>query len=98
MAGFINANSLSGFFSGVRPHVSPDAAVFGVSSSINRCCSTMARTAIARATPKAIRTPVRSPHASMKSPPRSGPRAMGMRRTSECMLTPMVRLCCGRTL
>ena len=54
--------------------------------------------AITRAAPKAIRTPSCSPHTAMKNPPNNGPSAIGMRRTSECMVTPIVRLPPGNTL
>lgn len=59
---------------------------------------TMANPAMASAATKAIRTPSLSPHTPMQSPPTIGPRAIGMRRTSECIDTPMVRLSLGSTL
>ena len=33
----------------------------------------------------------------MRTPPMTGPSAIGIRRTRECMVTPMVRLFSGRT-
>ncbi|OPZ56788.1 MAG: hypothetical protein BWY88_01303 [Synergistetes bacterium ADurb.Bin520] len=68
------------------------------SSAMSRCWAPSATAAITRAPPKAHRTPATSPKASMQSPPTTGPRAMGIRRKSECMETPMVRLFEGSTL
>ena len=51
-----------------------------------------------KATPKARRTPVFAPHRLMKTPPKTGPKAMGRRRTKECMDTPMVLFSGGKTL
>ena len=56
-----------------------------------------ATTAMTRAPMKAIRMPVTRPQMSMQAPPTSGPRAIGKRRTRECMVTPMVRLFWGST-
>lgn len=92
MAGFIIFSSLNGFLSGMSRHAAVEDPVWGGSFSINYCCTTRAATAMTRAAAKASFTPIRSPHIPMKMPPINGPRAMGMRRTRECMLTPMVRL------
>ncbi len=85
-----------GFFSGFGD-CSPSP--FSERSSSMRCCCSRAATPESRkAATKASRTPLRSPQILMQSPPRIGPRAMGMRRTNECIETPMVRLFMGKTL
>ena len=45
----------------------------------------------------AKRTPAFSPNQTIITPPNTGPRAIGIRRTSECIETPIVRLFFGRT-
>ena len=66
-------------------------------STIMACCRARPTSARASAAPNATRTPSRSPHAAMQSPPKMGPSAIGMRLTSEYMLAPMIRLPAGST-
>ena len=44
---------------------------------------------------KAARMPATRPSAPMSTPPMTGPSAMGMRRTKECTVTPIVRFAFG---
>ena len=69
----------------------------GLRSSTKTCCSTSATTASTSAAMNAQRTPSTSPCQAISSPPTTGPSAMGMRRTSECIETPMVRFLFGST-
>ena len=48
-----------------------------------------------KAAMKAARIPATLPSTPMSAPPMTGPSAMGMRRTKECTVTPMVRCAFG---
>ena len=65
------------------------------SGSIRTCWATSATNASRKAPPNATRTPQTSPNSPIIAPPKSGPSAIGIRRTSECTDTPIVRLFFG---
>ncbi len=63
----------------------------GFSSFMSSCTQTIAAAPSTKAAPKAARMPATRPSAPISTPPSTGPSAMGMRRTKECTVTPMVR-------